>query len=42
MVRDKKNVEDLIGLGWKVIIVWQCELKDVEKITDKLILELSK
>lgn len=25
--RDKKNIADLQALGWKVVIVWECELK---------------
>ena len=25
--RDKKNYSELKALGWKVIIVWECELK---------------
>lgn len=25
--RDKRNVKDLIDLGWNVIIVWECEIK---------------
>lgn len=42
MARDKKNVEELENLGWKVVIVRQCELKDVEKLTERLTKELSK
>jgi len=26
--RDRKNIKELVSLGWKVIIVWQCELKN--------------
>lgn len=26
--RDKENVEKLQSLGWNVIVVWECELKD--------------
>lgn len=29
--RDKKNVHELKLLGWKVIIVWQCEIKNEVK-----------
>lgn len=25
--RDEKNTEQLKSLGWKVVIVWECELK---------------
>lgn len=27
--RDKENIEKLQSLGWNVIIVWECELKDI-------------
>ena len=26
IIRDKGNIQKLIGMGYKVIIVWQCEL----------------
>ena len=25
--RDSKNYEQLIALGWRVIVIWECELK---------------
>lgn len=40
--RDKRNVNDLIDLGWYVIIVWECEIKKknmddlVNRIIDSL------
>ncbi|BDD04787.1 DNA mismatch endonuclease (patch repair protein) [Aureibacter tunicatorum] len=27
ILRDKKNYASLIELGWKVLIIWECELK---------------
>lgn len=27
--RDKKNVQELQDAGWRVMIVWECELKNV-------------
>ena len=30
--RDKKNSCELRKLGWQVITVWECELKDPEKV----------
>ncbi|SHH94676.1 T/G mismatch-specific endonuclease [Chryseobacterium oranimense] len=40
--RDKKNTELLLQRGWKVITVWECELKKdkIEQTVDKLIHEL--
>ena len=34
--RDKKNQYKLEKLGWKIIIVWQCELKNKKMMTKKL------
>jgi DNA mismatch endonuclease, patch repair protein len=31
-LRDKKNVEALTKLGWDVLIIWQCELKNYEAV----------
>jgi DNA mismatch endonuclease (patch repair protein) len=27
VMRDKENYQQLISIGWKVIVVWECELK---------------
>ncbi|MBN2859143.1 MAG: DNA mismatch endonuclease Vsr, partial [Sphaerochaetaceae bacterium] len=26
--RDQQNIADLESLGWKVVVVWECEVKD--------------
>ena len=31
--RDRKNIYSLIGIGWKVIIVWECAVKGKYKIS---------
>jgi len=36
VARDKKNQHELKNLGWKVIVVWQCELKNKKIRTEKL------
>jgi DNA mismatch endonuclease, patch repair protein len=28
-IRDRKNIRKLKALGWRVLTVWQCELKDI-------------
>lgn len=28
VLRDNRNMDDLKSLGWKVIVVWQCEIKN--------------
>jgi DNA mismatch endonuclease, patch repair protein len=34
--RDKRNQEELRRLGWHVIVLWECEIKDINRLTDKL------
>ncbi len=34
--RDKKNVIELQKLGWNVITIWECELKEQEKVLDSV------
>ena len=34
--RDKKNIQGLTKLGWKILVVWECETKDI-KILEKRI-----
>jgi len=34
--RDKKNQRELEKLGWKIIVIWQCELKNKELRAKKL------
>ncbi len=36
MERDKKNQHKLEKLGWKIIIIWQCKLKNKKMMTKKL------
>ncbi|WP_211608642.1 very short patch repair endonuclease [Paraburkholderia haematera] len=34
--RDTETVAALEALGWKTLVVWQCELKNVELLTERL------
>ncbi|MCK5708099.1 MAG: DNA mismatch endonuclease Vsr [Candidatus Aureabacteria bacterium] len=34
--RDKKNKRELKKLGWKIIIIWECETKNTEKLIKKI------
>lgn len=38
--RDERNVRELVGTGWRVLTVWECELRDkmplIRRITDFL------
>lgn len=35
--RDKCNYKTLKKLGWKVLVIWECQIKKPAKITDKII-----
>ena len=41
ILRDKKNLEILSSLGWKIIIIWECEIRNkkinLEQIFKKVI-----
>ena len=34
--RDKKNKRELKKLGWKVLVVWECQTKKPEKLINKI------
>ena len=34
--RDAANRKELEAIGWRVMIVWECELKDVEALQNKV------
>ena len=36
MERDKRNQETLRKDGWKVLVIWECETKDQEKLNEIL------
>jgi DNA mismatch endonuclease (patch repair protein) len=35
-LRDKENVAALKSLGWRVAVIWECELKDLERVRARL------
>ena len=35
--RDLKNIAELKRLGWKVMVIWQCELSNFGKLHKKLV-----
>jgi len=39
--RDEENQFELKALGWNVIVVWECELNDVDSLAEKLIKSIS-
>ena len=38
--RDRRNQKTLQEEGWNVVVVWECELKDLEAVAARLINEL--
>jgi DNA mismatch endonuclease, patch repair protein len=36
VTRDKRNLKELKKLGWKVLIIWECQTKKAEKIVKKI------
>ncbi len=37
-MRDQKKIKELKQLDWKVIVVWECELKnDLNQLLERLI-----
>ena len=36
VVRDKRNIYSLDQMGWRVIVVWECELKQPDDLASKL------
>jgi DNA mismatch endonuclease (patch repair protein) len=39
--RDKHNLKYLRKVGWKVLIVWECQIRDSQKLNTKLEIFLS-
>ena len=35
-LRDQKNLRVLRARGWKILVVWECELRDKERIENKI------
>jgi DNA mismatch endonuclease (patch repair protein) len=34
--RDKENRRKLLKLGWKILVVWECQIKKPEKLINKI------
>ena len=39
-IRDARKCAELKALGWQVLTIWQCEIKDLDALTAKLLLFL--
>lgn len=40
--RDRKNQEKLRELGWDILIIWECETRDIKQIAGEIIAFLNK
>ena len=36
VARDSKHVATLTAAGWRVLVIWECETKDLEKLSERL------
>jgi len=36
VTRDKKNMKELAKQGWRVLILWECEVKDTTKLQERI------
>lgn len=34
--RDKRTLAELTGMGWKALVVWQCEMKPLEGLRERI------
>lgn len=35
--RDRKNIQDLQDLGWKVLTVWECEIREISTLMPRIV-----
>lgn len=35
-LRDLRNQDDLLALGWRFLIVWECQLRDKEQLENRI------
>lgn len=36
VVRDRKNMAQYKSMDWKILVIWECELKDIKKLKKKM------
>lgn len=34
--RDRRKMRELIKLGWNILVIWECQLKDESKLKDRI------
>lgn len=40
--RDRRNIEKLISLGWNVLVIWECEMKNMDEVKNQVVKFLGK
>lgn len=35
--RDRENLDELTAKGWESLVVWECELRKMDALTDKIV-----
>jgi DNA mismatch endonuclease (patch repair protein) len=35
--RDKRNIKELKRMGWQILTIWECQIRNSEKLSAKLI-----
>jgi DNA mismatch endonuclease (patch repair protein) len=36
VTRDERSIEALVAMGWKTLIIWECELRDSKAVDSRL------
>lgn len=36
VTRDKRNIEELAKQDWRVLVLWECEVKDTNKLRERI------
>lgn len=37
VARDTRNSEELSKQGWRVLVIWECEIKNTEKLEERIV-----
>jgi len=37
VVRDQKNETKLRDMGWQVLVIWECETKDLDRLAERIV-----
>jgi DNA mismatch endonuclease, patch repair protein len=37
VVRDRNNTKQLASIGWNILVIWECELREVNNLETRLL-----